>query len=84
MKCIHDFGNGCEAHRNEYMKIYNKDECDDFDDGTCHSVSVESTNGEDEYKNGADVLTIKVVNIDDTIKNNNRILRVCKLIMKKN
>ena len=49
MKCIHDFGNGCEAHRNEYMKIYNKDECDDFDDGTCHSVSVESTNGEDEY-----------------------------------
>ena len=48
-KCIHNRGNGCEAFRNGYMKIYNKDECDDFDDGTCHSVSVESTNGEDDY-----------------------------------
>lgn len=35
-------------------------------------------------KNGADILTIQVVNVDETIKNNNKILRVCKLIMKKN
>lgn len=51
-KCIHDFGNGCEALRDEYMQIFGKDECDDFDDGTCHMFSVESTCGEDEYTKG--------------------------------
>jgi len=48
-KCIHDFGNGCEAFRDEYMQILDKDECEDFDDGTCHTISVGSANGEDEY-----------------------------------
>jgi hypothetical protein len=32
-KCIHDFGNGCEAFRDEYKKIYDKRNCDDFNDG---------------------------------------------------
>ena len=32
-KCIHDFGDGCEAFRDEYMQIYNKNKCDDFNDG---------------------------------------------------
>ena len=39
-KCIHDFGDGCEAFRDEYMQILDKDECEDFDDGTCHTISV--------------------------------------------
>ena len=67
------------------MQIFGKDECDDFDDGTCHMFSVESTCGEDEYtKERGWYFDNKVVSIDETIKNNNRILRVCKLIMKKN
>ena len=48
-KCIHDFGDGCEAFRDEYMRIYDKGRCDDFNDGTCHTISVESTYGEDDY-----------------------------------
>lgn len=32
-KCIHDFGNGCEAFRDEYMQIFDKSECEDFNDG---------------------------------------------------
>jgi hypothetical protein len=28
-----DFGNGCEAFRDEYKKIYDKRNCDDFNDG---------------------------------------------------
>jgi hypothetical protein len=31
------------------MQILDKDECKDFNDGTCHMFSVESTCGEDEY-----------------------------------
>ena len=32
-KCIHNCGNGCEAFRDEYLQIYDKGECEDFDDG---------------------------------------------------
>ena len=46
--CIHDFGDGCEAFRDEYKQISDKSECDDFDDGTRHLISVESTYGEDD------------------------------------
>lgn len=31
------------------MQILGKDECEDYDDGTFHTISVESANGEDEY-----------------------------------
>lgn len=48
-KCIHDFGDGCETFRDEYMQISDKGRCEDFDVGTCHTVSVESTYGEDDY-----------------------------------
>lgn len=47
-KCIRDLGDRCEAFRDEYMRIYDKVRCDDFDDGACHTITVESTYGEDE------------------------------------
>ena len=47
-KCIHNYGDGCEAFRDEYMQISDIDECEDFNDGTCHIVSFESTYGEDD------------------------------------
>ena len=48
-KCIRDLGDRCEAFRDEYMRIYDKVRCDDFDDGACHTITVESTYGEDDY-----------------------------------
>ena len=46
--CIHNCGDVCEAYRDEYMRIYDKGRCDDFNDGTCHTISVASIFGENE------------------------------------
>ena len=32
-KCIHNFGDGCEAYNDDFLEITSEDECDDFDDG---------------------------------------------------
>ena len=48
MKCIRNFGDRCEAFRDEYMKIFFKDECGDFDEGFCLPSSQDIIDGEDD------------------------------------
>lgn len=48
-KCIHNYRGECEAFNDDYMNIFSKNECEDFDEGFCPTIPVESANGEDEY-----------------------------------
>ena len=67
-KCIHDFGDGCEAFRDEYMQILEKMNVKILMmvHVTCFLLNLPVVKMNIQ-KNGADILTIIIVNVDDTI-----------------
>ena len=48
-KCIHNMGDGCEACVDNYLRIFDKGKCEDFNDGLLAPSSIDIIDEEDDY-----------------------------------